>query len=132
MLSDIPSITKAINAGADAYILKDTGSDDLLKAFKSIRKGEFYISESIAHLFGSVNGQTKLKEEYIQFSENIITKREQSVLKLIVEGYTNQQIADTLFISVKTADTHRKNMLAKLNLSNTASLVKFAMDNKLV
>lgn len=133
MLSDLPTINKALNAGADAYILKNTGSDDLLKALKAVYKNEIFISESLSHFFTrDADNSLKTKKEYIQFSENIITPREQSVLKLIVEGYTNQHIADTLFISVKTADTHRKNMLAKLNLTNTASLVKFAIENKLV
>ncbi|MBL0105391.1 MAG: response regulator transcription factor [Bacteroidetes bacterium] len=133
MLGDLPNVTKAINAGADAFVLKNADSDDLMKAFQSIAKNEIYVSESITHFFTRDNNNSlKTKKEYIQFSENVITPREQSVLKLIVEGYTNQQIADTLFISVKTADTHRKNMLAKLNLPNTASLVKFAIENKLV
>jgi DNA-binding NarL/FixJ family response regulator len=133
MLGDLPSVTKAINAGADAFVLKNADSNDLMKALQSIAKNEIYVSESITHFFTRDNNNSlKTKKEYIQFSENVITPREQSVLKLIVEGYTNQQIADTLFISVKTADTHRKNMLAKLNLPNTASLVKFAIENKLV
>lgn len=133
MLSDLPTINKALNAGANGFILKNTGSEDLLKAIKAVCKNEIYIAESLAHFFTrDTDNSLKTKKEYIQFSENIITPREQSVLKLIVEGYTNQQIADTLFISVKTADTHRKNMLAKLNLTNTASLVKFAIENKLI
>ena len=133
MLSDLPTINKAFNAGADGFILKNTGSDDLLKAFKTVCKNEIYIAESLAHYFTrDTDNALKTRKEYIQFSENIITPREHSVLKLIVEGFTNQHIAETLCISVKTADTHRKNMLAKLNLSNTASLVKFAIENKLV
>ncbi len=133
MLNDLPTINKALEAGADGFILKNVGIDELLESFKSVFKNEIYISKSLLPYFtrDSVN-ILKTKSQYIQFSENIITPREQSVLKLIVEGFTNQQIADTLFISVKTADTHRKNMLAKLNLSNTALLVKFAIDNKLV
>lgn len=133
MLTDLPSVTKAFHAGADAYILKSAGADDLRKAFNALHKNEIYISESIAHFFTrDPMNKITTKAEYVQFSENIITEREKSVLKLIVEGFTNQEIADTLFISVKTADTHRKNMLAKLNLPNTAALVKFAVENKLV
>lgn len=133
MLSDLPSVTKAIDAGADAYILKNAGTEDLLKAFKSINKNEIYISESIVHFFTrDTNNKITSKSEYIKFSENLITPREQSVLKLIVEGFTNKEIAETLFISEKTADTHRKNMLAKLSQPNTAALVKFAIENRLV
>lgn len=133
MLTDLPTVTKAIQAGADAYILKETGTMDLIKVFKAIFNNEIYLSESISHFFThDTNNKITTKTEYIKFSENLITPREQSVLKLITEGYTNQQIADTLFISVRTADTHRKNMLAKLNLPNTAALVKFAIENKLI
>lgn len=133
MLTDLPSVTKAFNAGANAFILKSAGTDDLLKAFKALAKNEIYISGSIAHFYTqNKNQQITTKEEYIHFSENLITPREKSVLKLIAEGFTNKQIAETLFISEKTADTHRKNMLAKLNLSNTAALVKFAVENKLI
>lgn len=133
MLTDLPSVTKALDAGADAYILKNAGTDDLLKAFKALRKNELYISESLSHFFTRNNAnKITTKAEYVQFSESLITHREQSILKLIVEGYTDPQIAQTLFISDKTVSTHRKNMLAKLNLPNTAALVKFAVDNKLV
>jgi len=133
MLTDLPSVTKSFYAGADAYILKNSGKDDLLKAFKALGKNEIYISESIAHFF-TRDTQKKIttKQEYIKFSESLITPREQSVLKLIVEGSTDQHIAEILFISDKTVSTHRKNMLAKLKLPNTAALVKFAVENKLV
>lgn len=130
--NDLTTITKAIKAGADAYVLKNTGSDELIHALKAVYRNEIFISDSIAHFFSNKTGKTKTRADYIQFSENLITPREQSVLRLITEGYTNQQIADTLFISVKTADTHRKNLLSKLKVSNTALLVKFAIENKLL
>ena len=130
--NDLTTISNAIKAGADAYVLKDDGSSELISALKTVNKNEIFLSPSIAHYFSNNINKTKTRNDYIQFSANLITPREQSVLRLIADGYTNQQIADTLFISVKTADTHRKNMLAKLKLSNTAALVKFAMENKLI
>ena len=129
--NDLATVTNALKAGANAYVLKDAGSAELIKALHAVNRGEIYFSASIAHFF-SKTGAQKTSKEYIHFSENLITTREQSVLRLIAEGYTNQQIADTLFISVKTADTHRKNLIAKLKVSNTASLVKFAVQNKLI
>ena len=77
-------------------------------------------------------GRIVNRDEFIKFSDNLITSREHAVLKLIVEGFTNQQIAETLHISVRTVDTHRANMLTKLKLANTAMLVRFAVENKLV
>lgn len=133
MLDNLASVTRSLKAGADAYVLKNTGTSDLLDAFRAVKKNEVYITPSLAHYFSNdVNGKLKPKSEYIRFSESIITEREQQILKLIVEGYTDQQIATTLFLSDKTVSTHRKNMLAKLQVPNTAALVKFAMENKLV
>jgi DNA-binding NarL/FixJ family response regulator len=133
MLDNLSSVTKSLKAGADAYVLKNTGTTDLLDAFKAVRRNEVYITPSLTHYFSNdANGKLKPKAEYIRFSESIITDRERQILKLIVEGNTDQQIAETLFISDKTVSTHRKNMLAKLQVPNTAALVKFAMVNKLV
>lgn len=130
--NDMQTIANAIRSGANAFILKEEGSAELLKALKSINKNDVYLSPSIAHLFSNQSFNPKTRTDYIKFSESIITPREQSILKLIADGYTNQAIADSLFISVKTVDTHRKNMLAKLKLPNTAALVKFGIENKLI
>jgi len=133
MLDNISSVIKAIEAGADAYVLKNAGSNDLAEAFKAIHKNEIYVSRSLEHFFTrDPNKKLITKSEYIRFSSTLITPREKDVLKLIVEGFTNPEIAGKLSISVATVETHRKNMLAKLSLPNTASLVKFAIENKLV
>jgi DNA-binding NarL/FixJ family response regulator len=133
MLADYASVIKALKAGADGYIIKNADTSELIKALKQIQKGEIYLSESLSKIFTKDGyGKITAREEYIHFSENLISPREQQILKLIVEGFTDQQIAETLFLSDKTVSTHRKNMLAKLNLHNTAALVKFAFDNKLV
>ena len=133
MLDNLASVTKSLKAGADAYVLKNTGTTDLLNAFKAVKRNEIYITPSLAHFFSDgINGKLKPKSEYIRFSESLITERERQILKLIVEGFTDQNIAQTLFISDKTVSTHRKNMLAKLQVPNTAALVKFAIQNKLI
>jgi len=129
--SDLSTVSNALKAGAHAYVLKDAGSNELIKALHSVNKNEIYISSSIAHFFSDDSGKS-IRKDYIQFTKNLITTREQAVLRLIADGYTNQQIGDTLFISVGTADTHRKNLLAKLKVSNTAALVRFALENKLI
>ena len=129
--SDLSTVSNALKAGAHAYVLKDAGSNELIKALHSVNKNEIYISSSIAHFFSDDSGNS-IRKDYIQFTKNLITTREQAVLRLIADGYTNQQIGDTLFISVGTADTHRKNLLAKLKVSNTAALVRFALENKLI
>jgi two-component system secretion response regulator SsrB len=133
MLDDVFTISKALKAGAGAYVLKNNSSEDLLLALKAIAKNEIFLSPSIAHFFSDGSPDfSKTTESLIKFSEQLITPREREVLKLITEGFTNEKISETLHIAVRTVDTHRTNMLVKLKLPNTAALVKFAMENKLV
>ncbi|MBK7391622.1 MAG: response regulator transcription factor [Bacteroidetes bacterium] len=132
MLDNPSMVGKALKAGADAYVLKNSGPEDLIHAFKAVIKNITYITPSLAHLFGDAVNSDKSKTAYIRFSESIITERERQILKLISEGLTDGQIAETLFLSDRTVNTHRKNMLAKLKVPNTAALVKFAFDNKLI
>jgi two-component system nitrate/nitrite response regulator NarL len=133
MNSDYTNVSKAIKAGADGYILKNEASGEVSKAIKSVLKGELFLSAMLSDTF-TKDGEGRIanRDEFIKFSDNLITSREHAVLKLIVEGFTNQQIAETLHISVRTVDTHRANMLTKLKLANTAMLVRFAVENKLV
>lgn len=133
MIENPSSVTKALKAGADGYVLKNSGTQDLMDAFRTVLKDKTYITPSIAHFFEKEGTSKKTsKSDYIKFSESIITPREHQILKLIVEGFTDQEIANTLFLSDKTVSTHRKNIQAKLKVKNTASLVKFAIENKLV
>lgn len=133
MLSDKQSFADALKAGADGFLIKNADAAEFVKAFRTVDRNEIYLSPALSELFKRENtGKRINKKDYIQFTENRVTPREKSILKLIAEGFTNQAIADTLSLSVKTVDTHRNNMLAKLNLPNTAALVRFAMDNKLI
>ena len=133
MASDFATVNKALKAGADGFLIKNADALEFVNAFAALRKDQVYLSLTLADFF-TKDKTNKLitKKEYVQFTENIVTPREQAILKMITEGHTNQVIADALFISVKTVDTHRNNMLAKLNLPNTAALVRFALENKLV
>ncbi|CAN5551857.1 response regulator transcription factor [soil metagenome] len=133
MLTDYATVTKALKAGAEAYILKSEGTEEIELALRAVSKNEVYISQSLSSIFEStIPGKITSKDEFLKFTDSMITTREQGVLKLISEGFTNQQIADTLHISVRTVDTHRTNMLTKLSLPNTAALVRFAIENKLI
>lgn len=133
MLADYSSVIKSLKAGADAYILKSEGTEELANALRSILKGEIFLSPTLADIFSKdASGKITTREDVLRFSENLITTREQEILKMICEGFTNEQISKTLNIALRTVDTHRTNMLVKLQLPNTAALVKFAMENKLV
>ena len=129
MLCDAAIVNKMMKAGADAFINKDIGKDELIRAIEKVMNGEKYISPDISlklftnisdrHVFGGTTGKQ-------------LTPRELEIIRYIAEGLTNTEIAARLFLSPVTVDTHRKNILAKLQLKNTATLVKYAADHKLL
>ena|SRR5438309_605234 len=116
-------VTKMMENGASGYVVKNADKKELLEAIREVNKGKTYLS--------FVAGQAMRKESALP-RVPLITRRETEILKLIAEGYTNPEIAEKLFVSPSTIDSHRKNLLAKLNVKNTASLVKFAMDHSLI
>jgi len=129
MLSDAAIVHRMLKAGANAFINKDTGKAELLSTIAKVMNGEKYISPQIA-----ANLFTHLDDKNVA-TDNVqkhLTAREVEVIRHIADGLTNQEIAGKLFLSVVTVDTHRKNMLAKLNLKNTASLVKYAAEHNLL
>ena len=129
MLCDPSIVSKMLKAGADAFINKDTGKKELLIAFDKVMRHEKYISPEISndlfHHLNDRNVNTSVNEKHL-------TKREIEIIGYIADGLTNNQIAAKLFLSNVTVETHRKNMLAKLQLKNTASLVKYAAEHKLL
>jgi DNA-binding NarL/FixJ family response regulator len=135
MLSDLLTVAAALKAGADAYVLKGNGPEDISCAFNSIfyQKPRF-LSPQLRHYFidENLNKVFQTNNENVSFYDNLITSREKQVLKMICEGLTNEKIAAVLSISIRTVDTHRTNLLTKLKLPNTASLVRFAVENKLI
>ena len=129
MLSDASIVNKMQKAGADAFINKDTGKSELLKAIEKVMSGEKYISPEISlDLFTHLSDRNLSQPE----NERQLTPRELEIIRHIAAGLTNIEIAATLFLSPATVDTHRKNMLAKLHLKNTAALVKWAADHHLL
>jgi DNA-binding NarL/FixJ family response regulator len=129
MLCDASIVNKMLRAGADAFINKDVGKDELLKAIDKVMNDEKYISPDISlKLFTHLNDRNVTDTE----NEKHLTPREIEIIRHIAAGLTNIEIAAKLFLSTVTVDTHRKNMLAKLQLKNTATLVKYAADHKLL
>ena len=103
-----------MNNGASGYLLKNAGYDEIIEALGKVMLGQEYMSldASLAIRQSAANEMP------------VLTRREKEVLALIADGCTNNEIAEQLFIGVSTVDTHRKNLLLKLNARNTASLVK--------
>lgn len=129
MLCDPAIVSKMLKAGADAFLNKDTGKAELLKAIDKVMHNEKYISPGISNdLFTHLNDRNVNTTAH----EKHLTKREIEIIGYIADGLTNNEIAAKLFLSNVTVETHRKNILAKLQLKNTASLVKYAAEHKLL
>jgi len=123
-------IVKILESGAKGYLLKDAGSDEMVRAIKKVYIGETYYSSHVTNvLMKHIIQGTKPTETGAQVN---LTNREIEVLKLIADEYSNPEIAKQLFISIRTVDTHRRNLLDKLQAKNTAGLVKYAMKHGLV
>lgn len=115
-------IQKMITNGASGYLLKNANQKEISEAIRMVVTGKIYLSFEAASVM-------RARES---FRQTMLTRREKEVLNLIAEGCTNHEIADRLFVSATTVDTHRKNLLQKLEARNTASLIKIAMDQKLI
>ena len=123
-------IEKVLKAGAHGYILKNTGKEELQEAILKIMNGESFFSKEVTEKI--MQGLQKKKEAQNDPMFIELTDREKEVLIWIVEELTTQEIADKLFISHHTVETHRKNLISKLNVKNTAGLVKFAIQHGIV
>ena len=124
-------IRAALQAGASGYVLKDASRAELLMAIRSVLSGKMYISPAVADrvVLGYLNRDRTTAP--VQSLADTLTAREKQVLKLIAEGRRNREIAAYLFVSVKTVEKHRANLMGKLNLHNTAALTAFALENTL-
>ena len=124
-------IKEVFAAGADGFCSKNDSRQELLVAIDSVLNGNTYLSPSIAkHV---LSGYLAVKQEERQGDPwNDVSQREREILKLLAEGYTNKQIGEMLFISAKTVEKHRSNIMAKLNLHSVANLTALAIDKGLV
>jgi DNA-binding NarL/FixJ family response regulator len=126
-------IFNAINSGARGYLPKNTSRRELIEAIYAIHRGEEYFAESISNvILKSYIKKAKSNSTDDENKENLLSKRELEVLKLFAEGMTNQEIADKLFISIRTVESHKNHIMARLELKTTVDLVKFAIRNNIV
>ena len=119
---------KMIDAGAKGFLLKNSEFDQVKEAIDTVLDGSNYFSEEL--LYSIIKKFKTNQKEWSNGEE--LSEREQEILYLICKGYSNQEIAEELFISKRTVDNHRANILFKTNTKNTASLVVYAIKNKLV
>jgi DNA-binding NarL/FixJ family response regulator len=121
-------IKQIIRNGASGYVLKNAAQKTLVQAIKTVMQGEEYLDDSIKKILiqESISGQRR------SIYEIPLTKREREILKLIAEEYSNQQIADKLFVSLRTVEAHRFNLTEKLGIKNIAGLTKEAQKRGLL
>jgi len=129
MHNDKEYLYQAISAGAEGYLLKENADSELFSAIERIRQGRIYVSPNLSE---------ELTEDWVRisrggwrkpsFERERLTTREREVLKLIAEGKSSKEIADLFFISVRTVERHRANLIDKLNVKKTADLVKYAIE----
>jgi DNA-binding NarL/FixJ family response regulator len=117
------SVRQALSAGADGYVAKRASDDDLVAAIRRIAAGESYVDPALGAKLVVPESAAPLES---------LSEREREVLHLLALGYTNQEIAQKLFISVRTVDTHRAHIMRKLDLGTRAELVLYALSNGLI
>jgi len=125
---DDAHIQQAIAAGAAAYLLKQTAATDLVKAIREVKRGNAYFSPAIAKRLS----EQSLRPATEQQPTAELTSREAEVLQLIAEGFANKQIAGELGLSVKTVEKHRQAVMNKLNIHDTAGLVRHAAARSII
>ena len=131
MHSDETYITRALTAGVKGYLLKDSAESDVVTAVRAAADGRTYftpkVSETLMQDYIRYLRQRNLEDSY-----DLLSGREREVLQLIAEGKSNKEIANALNLSVTTIETHRNNMMQKLNLHSTADIVLYAVRKKII
>lgn len=131
MYSDEEYLMRAVSAGVRGYLLKDSAEPDLIRAVRAVAAGGTFFSPAIADLLFD-DYLLRLKTQNVQDSYELLTEREKQVLQLLAEGKSNKAVATALAVGLSTVETHRLNLMRKLDLHNTAELVLYAVRKKLV
>jgi two-component system, NarL family, response regulator NreC len=131
MYSDEAYLVRILAAGAKGYLLKESTETDLIPAVKAVIQGKPFFSAQIAQTLLE-DYMRQLQQRGLQDSYDLLTNREKEVLHLLAEGKSNKEAATLLDLSVYTVETHRTNLMQKLNLHNTAELVLYAIRKKLI
>ena len=125
-------VTEILRNGAMGYIVKNTGRAELVRAIRKVHEGQSYFSDEVTQTIMKSLVSQRQKSSKPQPANPIVSRREKEVLQLIVREYTTPEIAKELNISLKTVESHRRSLLTKLNVRNTAGLVRVAVENELI
>jgi len=131
MHTDETYILRALSCGAKAYVLKDAAEDEILPAARALLSGKSYFSPAIAKTL--VEDYVRyLRQRGLEDSYDLLTDREKEVLQLLAEGRSNKDVANLLGLSVTTIETHRNNLMQKLDLHSTAEIVLYAVRKRII
>ena len=130
MHTDEEFVMDSVSSGASGYLSKETGHEELIFAIRKIANGEIYFSHNISQTI--IQGYRKDKKTSTENPSDTLSQRELEVLKLYAEGLSNPEIAEKLFISVRTVESHKTHILQKTGLKSHVDLVKLAIKNKLI
>ncbi len=127
MHTKIDYITEAFRQGATGYVVKESATEKLMECLELVSKGEYFVDSSLSHrvvksLLESDEKERKITDD----GYNTLTPREQQVMRLLAEGHSTKQIAENLFISAKTVENHRSNIMSKLEVHTIMELVRYA------
>jgi two-component system response regulator NreC len=127
MHDDPAYVRAAFQAGASGYVLKEAADSEVVAAVRAVATGERYVHPALGARLIAAEAEERKRADADPLSD-----REREVLRLLALGYTNQEIASTLYISVRTAETHRAHIMQKLRLASRAELVRYALDSGLI
>ena len=128
MMGDYTTVQQMLKAGADGYLLKDTAKAELVRALESVSLGRIFLSPALSPVL--IHGVAERPLNNQAYAEPL-TRREREVIVLIIDGLTNEQIAQKLCLSRTTIDTHRKHIMGKTGCKNSAALVRYALERKM-
>jgi DNA-binding NarL/FixJ family response regulator len=126
MHSDESYVLRALKAGARAYLLKDSAETDLINAIRAVSDGKAFFSPAISKMLAD-DYVRRLQQRGVEDSYELLTMREREILQLLAEGKTNKEVANLLNLSLYTVETHRGNILQKLNLHSAPELILYAV-----
>ncbi|NQY10121.1 MAG: response regulator transcription factor [Flavobacteriales bacterium] len=130
MFNESQHIKQMMNAGASGYLLKNVGVEEVKTAIKNVYQGNIYYSSEVTETVMNSLQEKKVSTSSKFITDIPLTEREKEVLQLIIEEFSNKEIANKLFISSRTVDAHKRNLLEKTNSKNIAGLVVYAINNK--
>lgn len=124
-------VMRSINAGASAYLLKDATDEDLLPAIRAVTAGKSFFSPAVSGVLAE-EYMRQIQERGLTDSYELLTAREKEVLQLLAEGRSNKEVAALLDVGLSTIETHRANLMQKLNLHGTAEIILYAVRKRLI